>query len=45
MATIIISVLLFGAFAIAGYHTYKKSKNKASCNCCSTCPSNSKCKK
>jgi len=43
MATIIISIVLFGAFVLAGYYTYKKSKNKASCNCCSGCPSNNSC--
>lgn len=45
MPTIIISIILFGAFAMAGYSTYKKSKNKDACGCCSGCPADTKCKK
>jgi hypothetical protein len=45
MANIIIGLILFGAFAIAGYSTIKKLKSKDSCSCCSGCPSEAKCKK
>ncbi|AEV69525.1 FeoB-associated Cys-rich membrane protein [Acetivibrio clariflavus] len=45
MATVIVSIILFGAFVLAGYNTYKKYKNKGSCCCCSGCPSETECNK
>lgn len=45
MGNIIIGLIVFGAFAAAGYSTYKKIKSKDTCSCCSGCPSEAKCRK